>query len=434
MSRKLLSLTATILTVFFMSAAVPAATVFFDGFDGTSLGPAWTVLHEDAGKYSVSGGQLHTQTLTGDFWGGSNNYSNLFVINNPLGSRDFQVTIRVTGFNPVTAYQQIALMAYDNDDNLMKCTNTHLGFRAWQMCPESGGSPSHYEDTRNASESDFYLRLMKIGNLYQQYISFDGVTYERRNPPLSYGNGAPQYLGLVALEGSGIGAPPVPVDIDFFQVEDISSSPTNFFDDFNGTSLGAPWLVFHENTGTYSLSGGQLHTSTMSGDFAHGGANDYVNLFLIPNRWGNANFQITIKVSGFNPVTDYQQIALLAFDDDANHARCGNGFIGGGRNWELGRELGGSWTNELDSANAGVSEFYLRLVKIGNIYRQYMSLDGKNFQPRNHSVVYDGSVRFLGFIALEGSGITAPPVPVDVDFFSVERIDASPAINSLLLD
>jgi hypothetical protein len=417
-----------------MSAVVPAATVFFDDFNGDALGPAWTVLRQNTEKYSVSGGQLHTETMTGDLWAATNNYTNLFIINNPLGSRDFQVTIRVAGFNPVTAYQQIALVAYDNDDNLMKCTNTYLDYQVWQMCPESGGTPSHYEDTRNASQSDFYLRLMKIRNIYQQYISFDGVTYERRNPPLSYGNGAPQYLGLIALEGYGIVAPPVPVNIDFFQVEDIPPAQTNFFDDFNGTTLGAPWLVFHENTEKYSLSGGNLHTSTMRGDFVHG-SNDYVNLFVIPNRWGNAHLQVTIKVSGFNPVTNYQQIALVAYDDDANFARCCNGFIAGARNWEMGLELGGVWTGQLNSADAGVSEFYLRLVKIGNVYRQYMSLDGKYFQARNNPVVFgDGNPKFLGFIALEGSGILAPPVPVDVDFFSVERIDASPAINSLLLD
>ena len=56
-----------------------------------------------------------------------------------------------------------------------------------------------------------------------------------------------------------------------------------------------------------------------------------------------------------------------------------------------------------------------------NSYRQFISLDGITYQERNEGVTWDGSVRFLGLIAMEGSGVSATPVSVDVDLFSVER-------------
>lgn len=434
--RRILTQVVLSAAVFVLLGWIPvqAAVEFFDDFSGTSLGPAWTVLHPDPANYSVSDSQLHTATLTGDLWEGTNNYTNLFLIANPLGSRDFQMTIKVNGFAPVADYQQVVLIAYDGDNNYLRAGNGQIGGRTWQVVRETAGTATHFEDGRGAAAADFFLRIIKRGNIYQLYFSLDGVTFERRNGSLAYGNGAPQYLGFIALEGSGIGAAPVPVNIEFFQVDSLPAISGEFFDDFDGSSLGPQWLVLHENVGRYFLSDSQLHTFTLTGDFVHGD-NDYQNLFLIRNPWGNANFQLTLKVSGLYPVIDYQQIDLVAYDDDANMVRCGNGFIGGGRNWELGRELAGVWTPQWDPGDSAVADFYVRLVKIGNIYRQYSSTDGLTYYQRNSTLVYgNGAPQYLGLIALQGSGVTVTPVQANFDFFLLEKLSTLPPINLLLLD
>ncbi len=72
---------------------------FFDHFEGDHLGSAWIVKNPDTANYSVSNSRLHTKTLPGDLYQSSNDYKNLFLISNPLGRADAQVTIKVLGFD-----------------------------------------------------------------------------------------------------------------------------------------------------------------------------------------------------------------------------------------------------------------------------------------------------------------------------------------------
>lgn len=204
---------------------VHAAPIIFDDFDGTSLNKSlWTVLNEDPGNYSVSGSKLNTYTLQGDLWGPYNSAKNVFLVHNPLGTGNFQITMKVLDFNPVQYHQQVAILAYDNNDNYVKCANGFLlvvpgGARAWEFGREINQSYNATLSQTDAANANFYLRLVKAGKSYMQYYSLDGSTFKKINQTLTYGNGAPNYLGFVAFQGAEETQPPVPVSIDFFKVE-----------------------------------------------------------------------------------------------------------------------------------------------------------------------------------------------------------------------
>ncbi len=104
---------------------------------------------------------------------------------------------------------------------ISESSNGFYDGRYWEFSQETGGYYTYSHDPKGIAVSDFYLRLTKKGNTYKQFTSLDGVTYEQRNQGanLTFGDGNPKYYGFIAQEGSGVGAAPVPVDIDFFSVE-----------------------------------------------------------------------------------------------------------------------------------------------------------------------------------------------------------------------
>jgi len=234
------------------------AAAFIDHFNGTSLGSHWKVFHPNPSHYSVSGGQLHTKTLSGDLWGSTNNYSNLFLINNPYGASDFTATMKVTGFNPKSNWQQIDLVAYDDDHNHVRCINGWVfGSRNWELVYEVNeaghnmdGGAGHV--AMNPAASDFYLRLVKSGNNYTQYYSYDGFTFYKANGVITYGDGSPTYLGILGLQGSGYYQTPADINIDYFEI--IPRLPFNLYTFkykyYNGDSYGG-WVYADTNQGYY---------------------------------------------------------------------------------------------------------------------------------------------------------------------------------------
>ncbi len=203
------------------------ALSFFDDFTGNTLSSDWIVKNENKNLYSVSNGYLHTQTNAGDLWENSNNYINLFLIENPYGSGDFIITMKVNNFFPSQNWQQIDIVAYDDDGNHVRCINGWVfDGRHWEFVYEKDGVGHNYTNggylqKMKEPQDDFYLRLVKIGNQYTQYYSYEGITFTQANGTITYGDGSPLYLGLIALSGSGNTYPPVHVDIDFFKVQPV---------------------------------------------------------------------------------------------------------------------------------------------------------------------------------------------------------------------
>jgi hypothetical protein len=230
------------------------------------------------------------------------------------------------------------------------------------------------------------------------------------------------------------------VIVGLFLMLTVSSQAAILFEDqFSGTALTRPpWAVLHENNpggANFWLSGGWLNTTTLQGDFI-GGYSGYKNFFVIPNTWGSQDFSVTIRVLGFMPYRQYQQIQILAYDSDDNYIKIGNDYWTPGQHWEIAREVGGVFESKSSATDANNSAFCLRMVKRGNSYTGYYSLDGLTYHKfgGNGYTFGDGSPTYLGFCAFQGEYETQTPVTVQVDYFKVESLPASPAITLLLLE
>ncbi|WP_165974815.1 alpha-L-arabinofuranosidase C-terminal domain-containing protein [Nonomuraea deserti] len=96
-----------------------------DQFDGTTLGQDWTVLSPDDSRWSLSGGTLQLDTLTGDTHQGANTARNLFLVDVPDG--DFEVVTKLSA--PVARdFQSAGLLAWQDWDNYVRAGLAHVGF------------------------------------------------------------------------------------------------------------------------------------------------------------------------------------------------------------------------------------------------------------------------------------------------------------------
>jgi hypothetical protein len=198
---------------------------FFDHFDSSQLGSTWIVRNPDPAHYSISNSLLHTITLPGALFTPDPFYSNLFLIPNPVGNCDFQVTLKVSGYLPGNGNgQEICLIAYVDAHNFVKCSNTFSSNqRCWNLYLQQGTVFYSTFDYNGAYHTEFYMRLAKIGDTYRLYSSVDGITYEQRTADMTFAGGTPPYLGFIAIEDGWMQASPVSVDIDFFAVDSLST-------------------------------------------------------------------------------------------------------------------------------------------------------------------------------------------------------------------
>ena len=176
-----------------------AALLFFDDFNGTQLGNAWTVQNEYSQYYSVSGGTLNIQTQAGDIVRGSNSHKNLFVINNPTNG-NFIYTARIDSFSLTnSSYAQFDLLAYDNDNNHVRSIYGHIGARRMEFGKEVNAAWStSIGSGLDFGTGPFYMRLKKEGSVYSQYWSTDGITFTQSNSTITYGDGTPLKLAVMS--------------------------------------------------------------------------------------------------------------------------------------------------------------------------------------------------------------------------------------------
>lgn len=152
---------------------------FVEQFDG-EFDLEWDIVREESDAYSLetAPGELVVQTLYGSIvktYG--ENAKNMFLIREPVdATKPFQMTIFVTQFDPTQAYQQIALLAYQNDSHFLKFSYEHHGsgdgtglHRCHEVDPDSKfkGRPIEFD-------GPFWLRMTHQGTSYQLSYSDDG--------------------------------------------------------------------------------------------------------------------------------------------------------------------------------------------------------------------------------------------------------------------
>ena len=152
---------------------------------------------------------------------------NLFLIQNPLSNEtEASVTLHVRKFEPETFCQQVGLLFYNDDDNYLKWSleqSAESPKLNLVLVRETKEEPQHDLITDASADGPFALRVTKRGNEYECAFSSDGENFEVAGR-LPWGDGSPQYLGLLAKNGGNPRAGEIDVCIDAFEVRQMAST------------------------------------------------------------------------------------------------------------------------------------------------------------------------------------------------------------------
>jgi RNA polymerase sigma factor (sigma-70 family) len=199
----------------------------FDAFDGKWLAN-WKPVRFDPSHVSLTRfpGQLTITTQRGSIYEdhaarGEPIAKNLFLMDNPAaGNADFVLTTSISEFTPTAAYQQAAIICYDDDDNYVKLGyefnhDQKEGQKIVLVC-ETDAHGKYYQGTAVSGLQRVWLRLTKRGNRYEYAASTDGKKYEVYGEE-PWGNGAQKKLGILAKNGGLEGVPEIDARFDFFE-------------------------------------------------------------------------------------------------------------------------------------------------------------------------------------------------------------------------
>ncbi|MEW6535415.1 MAG: PEP-CTERM sorting domain-containing protein [Candidatus Auribacterota bacterium] len=212
-----------------------SAVIFRDDFNGTSVSGSWSIEHNDAGYYSVSGGLLSLRANQGDIYAARTDYKNVFRLPAPV-TGDYTVTLKIQQFVPASvAYAQVALLIYDDSNNYLRNYYAYGGVLHRGAGQEINGSWSAQTGAVNFGSTPFYFQYEKTGNSYQTLYSTDGVNFTALFNPVTFGDGTPTYLGFVAMVDSTESSIAY---IDYFEVSDDSPEPVPVPEPLTIISLG----------------------------------------------------------------------------------------------------------------------------------------------------------------------------------------------------
>ena len=322
----------------------------------------------------------------------------------------------------------------------------------------AGGQTPESPATRGGS------RFVQIGD---EYVNLDQITHakvlhhgDRLVINVFFtGNRQPAWLGIVGkeaeqlkaiLDGMTLGpAGKAAVAIETKPARDVPGpgsapeiAPADekflVYDGFDG-KLGLKWNPVRPDPTHVSLTKnpGKLTITTQRGSIHGDEKNDALgegiqakNLYLIDNPLAaDTDFVVTTCVSGFTPETSYQQAGLIVYNDDDNYLKFGYEY-----NWP--KEGGQAFCiltetdaksdfKYIESSEAGLKRYWVRLTKRGDHYEYATSTDGKEFRTHGEVTWGDGSPKRIGILAKNGGNKEAGELDAAFEFF--ELATARPA-------
>ncbi len=388
-----------------LTSGLPGAWV--DEFDGASLAARWSWVREDPALWSLTAtpGALQL-TANGTLFSNYNNAKNILLTPAPLG--DFEMTVHM-GLNPQKNYQAGALILYQDDDHFLDLSrdfnnSQSVEFNKWWG---TDFSERWYDGT---GLTDVYLRVVKHGNVYQGFVSADGVAWN--------GMGA-QTLDFTSLK-VGVYAPvgvgsALPVNVYSFALTPLPALHTVMTDGFNAATLGKNWSWVREDPTHWSLSAapGNLRIISQDGTL-FSTYNNAKNLLLMDLPLGD--FQFTTKVN-FAPVEQYQYAGILLYQDDDHYLSVARAFGSPNKIIETRYETpeGGYHSSSRDYADPTV---YLRLIRQGSDYFSQYSADGVNWFSAGEATLSLTNLK-IGLTVVDGE--TPLETPADFDFVTLEK-------------
>ncbi len=427
-------------------------------------------------------GVLRIPLGKGELWQALNNSQNTLF--HDLPSDWVSIRLKIAAFNPVANYQQVGLLAYQDDDNYINVNRPFVdtqGGQTIEMFRESNQVTNYSNRQPLANTGNVILRLDRNAttNIYTGYYSGDGgaswtalgsATMALVNPRLGIQAGSNQTATALAADLAWVeivrpapapvvsGVSPssgeqgqtltnVVISGSNFQSGAVCSfgsgvtmnsctftsatqlianvtiaanaatggrtvSVTN--PDTQSASLANAFVINQHISLTYptsialkadgwdfvarTVSGGMRdteQTGALAVDYdqtTHPGViriplgngeiwqalNDSQNTLFhdLPSDWTS----LRLMIAAFNPVANYQQVGLLAYQDDDNYVNVDRPFVDtqGGQTIELFRESNQipSYSNRQPLANTGNLILRLDRNAATNVYAGYYSVDG----------------------------------------------------------
>jgi uncharacterized protein YjdB/regulation of enolase protein 1 (concanavalin A-like superfamily) len=182
-------------------------------------------------------------------------------------------------------------------------------------------------------------------------------------------------------------------------------------DEFNEAVLNSQWHWTRENPAKWSLSTnpGYMRIVSENGDIA-GGSADAKNILLTGAPEGN--WAIDTKLEG-KPNSQWSQGGLVVYVNDDTYIRMTR-LYGSGNQLQFDVKVNGVRTHMEVPDTIGSTVSYLRIVKYGDKYAGYYSVDGVAYTQIGNTVIASLDDPKIGLIVCGGTGLTA-----DFDYFHI---------------
>lgn len=156
------------------------------------------------------------------------------------------------------------------------------------------------------------------------------------------------------------------------------------------------------------------------------------NIYLIDNPLpDDADFEVVTCVSGFAPKQQYQQAALILYNDDDNYVKWSYEFSyikGGSVALGFVRETKAKPEHDHVAAPEKADErLWLRLTKRKNSYEYASSTDGKKFEVHGEREWAEKGPQRIGILAKNGGPANVPEVDVCFERFELRSPPPLPA-------
>ncbi len=175
-----MALCATFLLTAALAAGrdAPEAALWVDDFDSPALNGRWSWEFEDPAFWSLTARPGFLRITT------QSELRNVLVQNPPAG--DYTIETHVY-FTPTSNFQHAGLMVWQDADNLMTLIRAYCDLAPPAPCVGNGIYFDHVEGgmfiepnyaMTVTSDSEAYLRLVKVGAVYSGYVSVDNVNWQ----------------------------------------------------------------------------------------------------------------------------------------------------------------------------------------------------------------------------------------------------------------
>jgi arabinan endo-1,5-alpha-L-arabinosidase len=211
----------------------------------------------------------------------------------------------------------------------------------------------------------------------------------------------------------------------------VEPQPTRVYkslsDDFSSDTLSKQWTwVRQPAAGSYRLDDGQLRWQTQAADL-HPPATPLASVLTEAAPRGNyvVETKVRVTVAPEGCCQNYVQGGLVIYNDDGNYLKLASVSIWNTRQTEFGKQVSPVPEGYPSYGNAVVGPVgvttYLRIVRLGERYTAYTSLDGRHWDSGATWTQAATPNTKIGLISMGGSGFSS-----NFDYVRVSAVHVAP--------